>query len=95
MKHGLLAIWMMTLSLSALASDDYPETTPEGLHKVRDSRLGLVYADPEADFGIYEKIWLVQPTVAFRKNWQRDQNRYDPFKVRPQDMERIRSDLAG
>jgi hypothetical protein len=61
---------------------------------VKDSDLATVYADPGADLGIYQRIWLEDATVAFKKNWQRDQNRGQPMKVRNSDMERIMEDVA-
>ena len=63
---------------------------------VKDSDLATVYADPGADLSIYNRIWLEDATVAFKKNWQRDQNRSSAnrFKVRTKDMERILADTA-
>jgi hypothetical protein len=82
------------LSLPALAKDDLPEITEEGLHKLKDTDLGLVYAAPGADLSVYSKILLLDASVAFKKNWQRDQNRSYAHKVRTSDMERMKSGLA-
>lgn len=90
----LLALTAMLASCASLAGDEYPEVTEEGLHKVKDSQLGLVYAKQDADFSVYDRIWLVEPAVAFKKNWQREQNRSQPFKVNKNDMQRIRDGLA-
>lgn len=47
----------------------------DGLVKVESKKLDQVYLLPQADFREYTKV-LIEPTeVAFRKNWQRDQNR--------------------
>jgi hypothetical protein len=62
---------------------------------LKDTNLGLVYADPEADLSAYSRIKLLDASVAFKKNWQRDQNRSYAHKVRPNDMERIKADIAG
>ena len=43
---------------------------------------------------IYNRIWLQDATVAFKKNWQRDQNRSYSLKVRDSDMEKIKSEVA-
>lgn len=91
---------MFTLILSlfiaspALAKKSLPAVNDEGMELVRDSDLATVYADPGADLGAYQRIWLKDATVAFKKNWQRDQNRSNPFKVKTKDMERINSDVA-
>jgi hypothetical protein len=79
---------------TAWAKKDLPEVNDEGMVLVKDSDLATVYADPGADLGIYERIWLEDATVAFKKNWQRDQNRGQPMKVRNSDMERIMEDVA-
>ena len=91
---------MFTLILSlfiaspALAKKSLTAVNEEGMELVRDSDLATVYADPGADLGAYQRIWLKDATVAFKKNWQRDQNRSNPFKVKTKDMERINSDVA-
>ena len=78
----------------AFAKKSLPAVNDEGMELVRDSDLATVYADPGADLGAYQRIWLKDATVAFKKNWQRDQNRSNPFKVKTKDMERINSDVA-
>lgn len=81
-------------SFTVMAKDNPPKVTEEGLHLINDSNLALVYADPEADLNVYQRIWLVEPYVAFKKNWKRDQNRSKGIKVTDNDMERIRTRLA-
>lgn len=93
---------VMTLVLAiatispASAKKNLPSINDEGMELVKDSDLATVYADPGADLSIYNRIWLEDATVAFKKNWQRDQNRSSAnrFKVRTKDMERILADTA-
>ena len=75
------------------AQEAAPEFTTEGLELVEKDRRGAIYADPEIDWSLYTEISMDRPTVAFRRNWQRDQNRYT-FKVREDDVERIKTELA-
>jgi len=82
------------LSSSAFAKSDPPETSIEGLTLVEKDRRGEIYADPGADWSEYSQIQLQRATVSFRKNWKRDQNRYDPFKVKDQDIEKVKSGLS-
>ena len=82
------------VSATAMAKEDPPKVTEDGLHLVKDSNLALVYAAPGADLNGYHRIWLVEPYVAFKKNWQRDQNRSKGIKVTDKDMEKIRTRLA-
>jgi len=84
---------LMTLA-PALAKKDLPAVNDEGMELVKDSELATVYADPGADLGVYKRIWLEDATVAFKKNWQRDQNRGYGLKVRNSDMERIMEDVS-
>ncbi len=60
---------------AAAKKEEPPQVTEDGLHLVPDSKLALVYADPEADLGFYSKVYLVEATVTFKKNWARDQRR--------------------
>ena len=77
-----------------LAKKSLPAVNDEGMELVKDSELATVYADPGADLSIYKRIWLEDATVAFKKNWQRDQNRGYGLKVRGSDMEQIMADVA-
>jgi len=78
----------------AWAKKNPPAINDEGMELVKDSELATVYADPGADLAVYKHIWLDDATVAFKKNWQRDQNRSQSMKVRNSDMERITEDVA-
>lgn len=85
---GLLA------SFSTLAELDLPEITEEGLHKLEGTGLAVVYAKPGVDLSVYNRILLLDAAVAFKKNWQRDQNRSKSIRVNANDMERIQTRLA-
>lgn len=81
---------------SSFAKHEPPLTTFEGLERVEDSKLALVYVEPGADFSQYKRIYLVDTYVAFKKNWQRDQRRTaNPHKISSSDMDKIKSELAG
>ena len=80
--------------LPALAREGTAPTIVDGLHLVPDTRLGLVYADPEADLAVYNSLLLVNAQVAFKKNWRRDINRNLPFQVTPEDMQNIKSEVS-
>ena len=91
-KIASITALALAFSLTAVAKDELPEITEDGLHKMKDTNLGLVYADPDADLSGYQRVMLLDATVAFKKNWQRNQNRSAPHKVRAKDMERIKFD---
>jgi hypothetical protein len=94
----LLVIIAMAFGAAACTpssgTKDLPVVNDEGMELVRNSELATVYADPGADLGIYKRVWLKDATVAFKKNWQRDQNRTYGLKVRDSDMERIMEGVA-
>lgn len=80
------------------ADDPAPDVSMEGLELVEKDRRGEIYADPDTDWSVYNRIQLDEATVAFRKNWQRDQNRGRRAlseRVSTSDMERIKSELAA
>ena len=89
-----LFIPLSAIVIPVAAQQAAPEFTAEGLELAEEDRRGAIYADPEIDWSLYTEISLDRPTVAFRRHWQREQNRYLAFKVKEDDMERIKSDLA-
>jgi len=101
MKFRILTAFSVSLTLLfaaglSFAKDEPPQTTIEGLERVKDSKLALVYVEPGADFSQYKRIYLVDTYVAFRKNWRRDQNRTaNPHKISSSDMNKMKSELAG
>lgn len=86
------------LSVSSVsAKKSLPAVNDEGMELVKDTKYTTIYADPGADLGIYNQIWLQDASVAFKKNWQRDQNRHTRStiqRVKDSDIERIQLDVA-
>jgi hypothetical protein len=91
---GPAAFLVAGLFSSILTADVEDDGLVDGMELIEKTRRGEIYADPGVDWTTYDAIILDMATVAFRKNWQRDQNRGDPFKVRTEDMERIKSELS-
>ena len=78
----------------ALAKQEPPQTTIEGLELVKDTTLALVYKEPGADLSQYRRIYLADAYVAFKKNWRRDQNKSYLHKISNKDMDSMKSELA-
>ena len=76
------------------ADEAPPEVSLDGLEQVEKTRRKEIYIAPDVDWTVYDSIVIDEATVAFRKNWQRDQNRYQPHRVRTEDMDRIRDTMA-
>jgi len=88
----LSLILLATVSVTTMAKSkkELPEYTVEGLKLVPGTKdIAIVYAEEGADLSQYDRVYLVEPYVAFKKNWQRDQNR-GTIKVRTSDMDRIK-----
>jgi len=96
MKNLLIFLTIVVTGFASfvtLAKDknEIPEYTVEGLKLIPDTKdIALVWAEPGANLSQYERVFLVEPYVAFKKNWQRDQNRSISTKVRTSDMDRIK-----
>jgi hypothetical protein len=92
----LAALLSIALPLTALPSSDVqpPEVSLDGLEQIEKTRRKEVYRAPGVDWSVYEAIQLETATVAFRKNWLRDQNRNNPSRIREQDVERIREETS-
>jgi hypothetical protein len=84
----------LVLSSPVWAKKDLPLINDEGMELIKDSKLATVYADPGADLSIYNRVKLLDATVAFKKNWKRDQNRGVSMKVRDSDMVKIQEEVA-
>ena len=88
----LSLIGLITAPFGAIAKKktEIPEYTVEGLKLVPNTKdIALVWAEPGADLAQYDRVYLVEPYVAFKKNWKRDQNR-GSMKIKTSDMERIK-----
>ncbi len=70
------------------------QLTFDNLVPVKDAAVALAYIDPEADFTVFKRVAILEPKVAFRSNWQRDQNRSRTRNISNRDMERMKSDVA-
>jgi len=90
----LLILGIGATPTTILAESEPPQVSLEGLELVEKTSRGELYAAPGIDWSVYDQIQLDKATVAFRKNWQRDQNRYQSFKVRASDMEKIKTNLS-
>jgi hypothetical protein len=64
----------LLLAVSVPATGAKPPDTWDGLLRVGSTKLDSVYLLPGADFRTYNKVMLDPTEIAFRKNWQRDQN---------------------
>jgi Protein of unknown function (DUF3313) len=97
-RHWVAVVALTALAgLPAVADDELPATTPDGLELLSDTKVYAAYAKPGATLEPYTKVALLDCYVAFRKNWERDYNRDVrelDRRVNADDMEKIKARLA-
>lgn len=82
---------LMLLASTSLSAQEH-DSTFDNLVRVKDARVAAAYIDPDADFSVYTRVKILDPYVAFRAGWQRDQRRDNPStRVSASDMDRIRA----
>ncbi|MBT8441749.1 MAG: DUF3313 domain-containing protein [Gammaproteobacteria bacterium] len=97
--RAFVAIFIASIQIigfEAVAKNETPELTHDGLELVDGTKLDAVYRLPGADFSVYQRVAILECAVAFRKNWQRDQNRdrRGGSRITQDDMDRIKSTLS-
>ncbi len=90
----IAVLLLLAAPFSLQAAEDEAATTWDGLVMLEETDVYAAFIDPDADFGVFRRVALIQPYVAFRSNWQRDQNRSRSRNVRASDVERIKEDVA-
>jgi hypothetical protein len=91
---SVLILGTVSVATVAKSKNEIPEYTVEGLKLVPNTKnMALVWAEPGANLAQYDRVYLVEPYVAFKKNWKRDQNR-GSMKVSNSDMERIKTSVS-
>lgn len=93
----LIAVFSLFATSSVFAKkQELPEVTVDGLHRVPDSKLAVVYVEPGANLAPYKRVQLLDAYVAFKKNWERDQRSRSAssFRISSKDIEKIKNTLA-
>ena len=100
MKKTLILLIIVSFSMvsfSALSKDkwEFPEYTVEGLRRIPNPQsLTVVYAEPGANLAQYQRVYITEPLVAFKKDWQREQSRKLGTRISTSDMERIKKSVG-
>jgi hypothetical protein len=90
---AVIAAYALPADSCAESKKELPEYTTDGLERVHGTTdIEIVYAKPGANLEQYQRVYLVEPYVDFRKNWLRDQNR-GRMKISARDMERIKTEV--
>ncbi len=91
---SIFLVSLLALSSLSEAQEDASKTAIDDLQLIEDSNLAIVYAQPGIDLSQYKRIYLEDAYIAFKKNWQRNQNRSHPNKVNSNDILKMKSELA-
>jgi len=93
-KASMLIV-LGSLSCGLSAKEELPEVTEDGLQRVHDSKMAVVYAQPGANLAGYTGVILLDAQVAFKKNWERDQRTSSMTgRLSSKDIEGIKTRLA-
>ncbi|MCF6226260.1 MAG: DUF3313 domain-containing protein [Xanthomonadales bacterium] len=104
MRSKPFSLILVSLAVAGLASstvwakDDLPAINADGMELVKHTKMTTVYKDPGTDLSGYTSFILEDASVAFKKNWKRDQNRQSlslSGKASDKDMQRIRDKIAA
>lgn len=80
---------------TALAADDEKVDPFAGLKKIDESKVGVAYIDPNADFSVFKRVAISDPYVAFRSDWRRDQNRNRIRPITAGQADKIKADVSS
>ncbi len=98
---SVVACWLLLVTMSVQAADGSASpgghSSHDGLELVKKTRSTALYVRPGASLAQYNRVAILDCPVAFRKNWERDQNeeRVDPMnRINKKDMDRIKKALS-
>ncbi len=95
LKGLTLSALLAITGASVSAEEEAGRVSFDGLVALEESRVYSAYIDPDADFSVFQRVAILEPHVAFRSNWKRDQNRSRSRNVRASDVDRIKGDVSA
>jgi Protein of unknown function (DUF3313) len=96
MKLLNILILLLPIVIAGCVTTQYPTVSHDGLQLLAETNIDAAYKKTEADFSAYKRFQVTSCDVAFRRNWQRDQNQNRSLfnNVSNKDVEKIKRDLA-
>lgn len=93
-KIVFICLLSMVFLPSALADDTVKMY--ENLVPIEDPKVAVAHIDPNADFGVFKRVMVLDTFVAFRSGWERDQRSGTrTIRVTANDIERIKADVSA
>ena len=101
LRYAFLAAFLTLWVGSASAQEQDPRSrgqaaeawTQDGLQKVAIKGLDVAFVRPGSSLAGYDRVLLLPPSVAFRRDWGRSSSSVSG-RVRPEDAQRIKDRLA-
>ena len=93
LHRNLLATLFLCAFTSGASAAPPEQTSPDGLQLTPSKNVEMLYTRTGASLAGYKQVAMLDCYVAFRKNWQRDQNDA-AIRVTAADMDRIKTKLA-
>ncbi len=98
-KISQILFLLIAASSTSCASlnDQYPATSADGLKRIESKYVDAMYWQDGATLQSYERVQILDVSVAFKKDWLRDYNRDVPGlsgRADQSDMDRIKQSLA-
>lgn len=96
---NLLTLLILTFSLASPTQaqpEEPPDTTKDGLERVPDSQVALLYVQPGATLAPYTRVALIDPQVSFVAGYKNRMNArlHNTARVTDADMEDMQAALA-
>ncbi len=83
---------VLTCGLAEVSADADPF---DNLELVEESEVAAAYIDPAANFGVFERVMLLDTYVSFRSGWERDQRRStSSLGISARDVDRIKTRVS-
>jgi hypothetical protein len=85
----------LCISPTPALGSEHGASASAGLQAVDSKALDKVLVAPGGDFQAWNRAYLAPSEVEFRRNWLRDQNRRPGLRIREDDVDGLKADLAG
>lgn len=89
-----IKITLVWVPVMVMADTGIPENPADQLQLIKKTSHGELWMATGTNWSKYGKIELQKATVAFRKNWARDQKRRSGNRPTEENMQRIKTELS-
>lgn len=91
---GLAGVLAAATAATAAAKDELPAVSHDGLELRKGKEAKILYVRPGVDFSRYRRLAILECTVSFSKDWEKERSR-GPSRVSAKDMEAMKAGLSA